>query len=739
MLSALQWAQIVSIAVAVLIMGFLRSSNEQHRAAVAEQFRQSSRLKMLAAKDHIEDYVEEIDLCLRLMSRYPQIMEETEEADEYLNAIYRANFSQHHLSEVYIIKAGFNGRHRPFKAFEHGDEEYDSEQHVLEREEEEYAVQVEHLRRFAQDSDLELLISAPVDLCVGETGRVLSVPIRSEDNKVIGIVAGMVAMNVISEQLEESSPKTNAVLLANEEGGLVGCTDFPTPMFSWFRDRFQEEGVTGFFENRDHNFYADKYAALWTDVDMPDDRAWRITFLYDEAGSLHASGIAGQLTGWGTTALVLLLGGSVFILCRVIRTVLITRKEAQAQAMALKDREGRLRSILDTAADAIVIIDEQGSIESFNASAEKLFGWRVDEILGKNVNVLVPTPDAERHDEYMRRYLTTGEAHIIGRGRDVVGQRKDGTTFPLYLAVSEVRVGERRLFTGIVRDVTKLREAEDTVRRHSEILEQTVRERTSELGAAKEKAEASNRAKSMFLANMSHELRTPLHAILSFAGFGIKEQGTSRPEDLLKYFESIHESGRTLMAVLNDILDLSKLESTAMTFDRKVVDLEELIQSVTLEFTSMACEKDITVRLPLFDHPIEVKVDVSRAKQVVRNLISNAVKFSPRGSTIVLEVRLNQGCVVVSVIDQGPGIPEDELTTVFDKFVQSSRTRTGAGGTGLGLAICRRIVAAHNGRIWAENNTGPGARLSFELPMVNGHGNDVPSLAVNADGEVYDA
>ncbi len=736
-MTALRWAQVASIALAVLIVAFLVSTNQQHRVAAGEQLQEQNNLKMLAAKDHIEHFVGEIELCLRLMSSYPRILEESSESDAYLDKVYLANYDLHQLSEVYVIKKGFDGTRRPFKTFEEAGEDYTEEKHSLEREEEEYTAQVEHINRFAQDRDLQLLISEPLELCLGETGRVLSVPIRA-DGELVGIVAGMVSTKVISESLEESSPKTNAVLLVSEHGSLVGCTDFPAPMIPWFHDRFEEEGVVGFFDRQEQRFHAETYAAVWTEADMPDDQPWRIAFLYDEAESLRAAGATRHLTEWGAAALVILLGGSVVGLCRVTQTVLVTRQETESQAVTLRDREGQLRSILDHAADAIVIIDEQGIMESFNASAERMFGWSAHEVLGKNVSMLASLQDAERHDGYMQRYLTTREPHIIGSGRDVVGRRKDGTTLPLYLAVSEVRVGNRSLFTGIMRDLTKLRAAEDTTRRNSEVLEQTVRERTSELAAAKEKAEASNRAKSMFLANMSHELRTPLHAILSFAGFGIKEQCTSQPDELVKYFESIQEGGRTLMAVLNDILDLSKLESTAMTFDRKNTDLEELIQSVTLEFASMVHEKSLTVRLPMFDSPVEVRVDVSRAKQVVRNLISNAVKFSPNGSTITLEAQLGRGHVIVSVIDEGPGIPESELTTVFDKFVQSSRTRTGAGGTGLGLAICRRIVAAHKGRIWAENNADSGAKLSFELPVVSGCGTDAPSLPVSADGEACD-
>lgn len=727
----LRWAQCITIAVALLIASFVVSSVHHQRTAVVEQLRERSRLKMRAAKDTIENYVGEIQLCLRLMSLYPQVLVQSREANDYLESIFRANYDRHHLEEIYIHKADFDGRRRPFKAFEDASDEYSASEHTLDREYAEYTVQMKHIRTFDQDPTLELLISEPLELCTGRPGRVFSVPIRSQGN-LAGIVSGMVSSRVVSEALEASSPKTNAVLLVHGLGSMVGCTDFPAEMYPWFAEQFEREGVSGFFESRDDNFSAGKYAALWTPTSIPGAARWRIAFLYDEEASLQASGISSEWTGWGTAALVLLLGGAVLVLCRVILALLLTRQKADERARALRDKEGRLRSILDTAADGIIIIDEQGRIESFNASAERFTGWSVDEIIGRNVSVLANSPDSELHGEYLRRYLETGERRIIGIGREVVGKRKDGSTFPMYLAVSEVRLGDRRVFTGIVRDITEQKRAEETVRRYSEILEQTVKARTAELGAAKEKAEANNRAKSAFLANMSHELRTPLHGILSFAGFGIRERANASPDQLLEYFQRIHQSGQTLLVLLNDILDLAKLESGTTTFECRRADLGELIRSVSEEFGSLTTERHLTLEWVGPETRIEVAIDAEKVKQVVRNLLSNAVKFSPEGGTIAISMRYARNTAVVSVRDEGPGVPEDELDAVFGKFVQSSRTKTGAGGTGLGLAICRQIVTAQKGRIWAENNTGGGAKFSFELPLANGQGDKAVSMILDA-------
>jgi signal transduction histidine kinase len=268
----------------------------------------------------------------------------------------------------------------------------------------------------------------------------------------------------------------------------------------------------------------------------------------------------------------------------------------------------------------------------------------------------------------------------------------------------ELRVEERtRELSAANASLTK----EITERKRAEI----------DLQQAKEAAETANRIKSEFLANMSHELRTPLHGILSFAGFGMKKATIVEPEKLRDYFVKIDQSGRVLLALLNDLLDLTKLEAGRMSMERQPVDLDVRLARVVDEFSSLTSERRLRVRYVTPACKTEVCLDPTRVMQVVRNLLGNAVKFSPPGGTTEVGIRRGERSVVVFVRDQGMGIPEDELETVFDKFIQSSKTKTGAGGTGLGLAICREIITAHQGRIWAENVPEGGALFSFELPL----------------------
>ena len=279
----------------------------------------------------------------------------------------------------------------------------------------------------------------------------------------------------------------------------------------------------------------------------------------------------------------------------------------------------------------------------------------------------------------------------------------------------------------LVRAYERMREAvqqrDRDLRCFNDTLQKQVEERTKDLETAKEAAETANQAKSEFLANMSHELRTPLHGILSFASFGMTRYDRISPEKILEYFSQVSQSGKILLALLNDLLDLAKLESGKMNFVFKRDDLHILTTNVIDEFNSLVSEQKLKIGYKNVNLSCPVlEVDANKIKQVLRNLLSNAVKFSPPKSTIEVTLEHKDDWVQISVKDYGVGIPNRELETVFDKFIQSSKTKTGAGGTGLGLSISREIVTAHKGRIWAENSHDGGAIFRFEIPV------EVPTL-----------
>jgi PAS domain S-box-containing protein len=379
-----------------------------------------------------------------------------------------------------------------------------------------------------------------------------------------------------------------------------------------------------------------------------------------------------------------------------------------AQASSRETPED-LQALFDSLDDFLWVLDEDGKIRMVNRTVTERLGYSLEELAGVSILEVLPAEGRAEARNHLARMLQ-GEAN----SSSIPLRTKNGVLIPVETRATYGHWQDCRAIFAISRDITERLKAEGEVAQYTQALEAANRS----LEEYYCKAEVANQTKTEFLANMSHEFRTPLHGILSFAAFGIKKIQTASPADLLRYFEKIDHSGKILLNLVNDLLDLAKLESGRMTYNVERVDLYTLALSVADECSSLASHRRITIACRKPGCPTRVFADQGKIMQVVRNVLSNAIKFSPEGGTIEVEFGRTDRAVNVSVFDQGVGIPDDELEAVFDKFIQSSKTRTGAGGTGLGLAICREIVNAHGGQIRAANRPEGGAVFTFELPLV---------------------
>lgn len=360
-----------------------------------------------------------------------------------------------------------------------------------------------------------------------------------------------------------------------------------------------------------------------------------------------------------------------------------------------------LQAVYDTSLDAIIVIDERGLMRSFNKVAEKLFNYAANEVLGKNIKLLMPPYFANQHDGYLERYLHTGEKRIIGIGRVVTGQKKDGSSFPLELAIGEARIAAQRFFVGFIRDLSERQQ-----------IEQRVHELQEEL------IHASRLASLGEISSMvAHEVNQPLSASGTYLEVARELLASERKDSLPGGLKAIEQAAAQIRRVGDTVRRIREF-ARKKTPDLALEDVNRIIEEANAIAAVGTKAKHIRTIFDLSSAHPQTKVDRIQIQQVIMNLVRNAIDAMTDYDRreLVLQSRINEtGLIEVSVIDSGPGVTEAAAKRLFTPFMTTKK-----GGTGLGLAICRTIVEAHGGKLWHEKSSLGGAAFKFTLPVNSG-------------------
>lgn len=364
------------------------------------------------------------------------------------------------------------------------------------------------------------------------------------------------------------------------------------------------------------------------------------------------------------------------------------------------DRETRIKAILDNAVDGIITINNQGLIETCNFSTEKIFGFTSDEMIGTNFEILLPEPYAALYSGYLSHYQLTGELRALGTNIEISGRRKDDSTFPMELSVTEAKLADRSVYIGIVRDISEQKLTQ------------------SNLLQAKEEAERANHAKSEFLSRMSHELRTPLNAILGFGQILDIKKLSPEGDDSVQH---ILQAGWHLTKLIDEVMDIAHIESGRQNISLEPLHVHELLKSSANLMGPLAVVRKIEIITPM---PTEcnkyVIADRQRLKQVLLNIIANAVKYNHDSGTVELYCNeIPEGILRISVRDTGPGIAPQDFDKAFEPFERLSAENGPIEGSGVGLAVSKTLVKAMGGTLGLDSQLGEGSTFWIEFPLID--------------------
>lgn len=388
-----------------------------------------------------------------------------------------------------------------------------------------------------------------------------------------------------------------------------------------------------------------------------------------------------------------------------------------------------LKAIIENAIDGIITIDDRGVVESINPSACSLFLCSPEEVIGKNISTLMPPPDRDQHDEYIARYQRTGEPHIIGIGRVVTGLKKDGTTFPFRLGVSEVPYASRKIFAGFIHDLSREKEAEEQLKEYAAHLEELVESRThslketvqalqqakEEVSLSLEKEKELGHLKTRFVSMASHEFRTPLSAVQLSASLIEKYASAYENPNIRKHVAKIKNAVGNLTTILNDFLSLEKLEAGKVEVLCCPFDLVKLSEEITEEMQMVAKQNQSIIYQHTGTRSM-VDLDPNLLKNCVINLMANAIKYSGENTFIEFNTEISGDRCAITIKDNGIGIPDADQKHLFEAFFRAHNTGN-IPGTGLGLNIVARYTGLMNGQIEFKSRINEGTLFTITFPI----------------------
>ncbi|MGB0720278.1 MAG: sensor histidine kinase, partial [Bdellovibrionales bacterium] len=358
----------------------------------------------------------------------------------------------------------------------------------------------------------------------------------------------------------------------------------------------------------------------------------------------------------------------------------------------LQDSEAKMHAIVDNTVDALITIDENGAIESFNIACEEMFGYSAQDVIGSNVKILMPEPYHAEHDGYLHNYHSTGRKKIIGIGREVQARRKNGDIFPIDLSVSEVTVQDRKIFSGIIRDITERKKSEEEILRSNTELER-------------------------FAYVASHDLQEPLRMVTNFTGLLERQYGDKLDDTAKEYIRYAYDGGRRMQELVNDLLEYARLGQEA-----------ESVKSVNLNGLMILVKENLKESIDAsgavidYDELPIVSATPVRLLRVMQNLIGNAMKYQAPDAKphITISAKEDNGIWEIALRDNGIGMKPEYCEKIFEPF-KRLHAKHEYSGTGMGLSICRKIIEGFDGTIWATSNEGDGSTFYFTIPASYEH------------------